>query len=138
MDNANYAAGLSEFSYCASLHVSHPTLDPEEITANLQIEPSRTSRVGQTHHSVPGRVYGFSHWSCKLPVKDGVDIPTFLGQLVTQLSQHRDYLHHLSDDGGEIECFVGVFPDRQCDQLYPHKLLAMLADLRVNLRLGSV
>ena len=93
------------------------------------------SRVGQVHRSIPNRAYDFSHWSCKLTATDGDDIPTFLGQLVTKLSQHRDYLHELSDGGGEIECFIGIFPDRLCDQLYPHNLLALLADLRINLRL---
>ena len=135
MDKVKYSAGLNEFSYCATLHISHPTIDPSEITAALQIEPSRMSRVGQAHRSVPGRVYDFSHWSSKLPAKDHDDIPTFLARLVSQLSRHRNYLHELSDSGGEIECFIGIFPTRLCDQQYSHNLLAMLADLRIDLRL---
>lgn len=134
MDKAKYAGGLNEFSYCASLHISHPTLDPAEITTHIGIEPVRTSRVGQARRSNPNRVHDRSNWSCRLPVNDGDEIPTFLEQIVALLSQHRAFLERVSDGGGEIECFIGIFPDRLCDQCYSHELLASIAALRINLR----
>ncbi|KLU03493.1 hypothetical protein RISK_004497 [Rhodopirellula islandica] len=134
MQNATHAGGLNEFSYCASLHISHPSLDPADVTAALGMEPARTSHVGQPHRSVPDRVYDFSHWSCELATRDGDDISTFLGRFVDLMSPHRSFLEQLSDGGAEIECFIGVFATRLCDQMYSHSLLGSLAALRVNLR----
>lgn len=134
MKKAKYAAGLNEFSYCGSLLISHPSLDPTEITTNLGMKPSQTSCVGNTHKIIPSRVYGSSHWSFELPSTDGDNIPTFLERVVSLLSPHQKYLEHLSDDGAEIECFIGIFADGLCDQGYSHELLASLSALRINLR----
>lgn len=134
MKKAKHAAGLNSFEYCATLHILHPSINPEDVTACLGIEPSRTSGAGQTDRNIPGRVYDFSHWMCELPVRDGDDLPTFLECVIALLSPHRGYLEHISDEGGEIECFIGIFADRLCDQSYPYELLASLAELRINLR----
>jgi hypothetical protein len=134
MDKAKYVCGLNEFSYCASLHISHPTADPAAVTAALGLEPTQTSRVGELHRTIPDRHYDDSHWTCELPVEHGEDIPAFLGRLVDRLSLHRNYLEQLSDAGAEIECFIGVFATRLCDQAYSYGLLGSLAELRVNLR----
>ena len=134
MDKAKYAAGLNEFSYCGTLYVSHRTLDPADITSNLGISPTRSTSVGQAHRAIPNRVCDSSHWSCDLPTTDGDDIPAFLQRVVDLLSPHRRYLEELARDGGEIVCFVGIFADRLCDQMFPHELLQAISSLRVNLR----
>jgi hypothetical protein len=126
---AKYAEGLNEFSYCASLNVSHPSFDPATVSRGLGLQPTRMTQ------GIPNRRYKPSVWTYELPVADGDDLPSFLYRLVELLTPHRSYLEELSDRGAEIECFVGIFADRLCDQIYPHALLAALAELRVNLRL---
>ena len=134
MEKTKYSAGLNDFSYCGSLHISHPSVDPATVTQRLGLQPTRTTKTGQPHRSVPDRRYELSHWSCELPAVKGDDLPSFLYRVVELLTPHRSYLEELSDNGAEIECFVGIFAVRLCDQSYPHDLLAALSSLRVNLR----
>lgn len=131
---AKYSEGLNEFTYCGTLYICHPSIDPASVTASLGITPSRTTRVGDPHRTGANRRYEASHWTCELTTVDGEDIPLFLHRVVELLMPHRVYLEQLSDDNGEMECFIGVFATRLCDQLYPHDLLASLASLRINLR----
>ena len=66
---------------------------------------------------------------------DGDDTPTFLARLVNELAPAKDFLNQLADEGGETECFIGIFADRLCDQLFPPKLLSSLGQLAIGVRL---
>jgi hypothetical protein len=41
----------------------------------------------------------------------------------------------MADEGGTVECLVGVFTDTNCDQILPFDLLGKLAEFRMDLRL---
>jgi hypothetical protein len=136
---ARYQSEMNEFSYCATLHISHPSMPPEEITAVLGIIPQRQTGAGSPRRTPNGAKLGGSyssnHWSCELPTTDGERLAEFLWRIVEMLSSRREFLTTLSSSGGEIECFVGLFTERNCDELFPCDLLSAMGSLSIGLRL---
>lgn len=134
-----YHSEMNSFEYCASLHVLHPTLDPEQITAALGISPTKQTRVGSPRQNPKGEElggkYAFSSWRCGLPTTNGERLSEFLWSVVKLLSPHRKFLMELAASGGEIECFVGLFTERNCDELFPCDLLSAFGNMKIGLRL---
>lgn len=132
---ARYQEGLNEFQYCASLNITHPSIVPDVISKTLDMTADRSSQAGEKRNRNPELIHEFSKWQCSLPLEEGNSIATFLAILIKQLRSHRQFLCKLSDEGGSTECFIGIFVDRLCDQVYPHEVLQQLAELRIDLRL---
>lgn len=138
MTKAIYVCGLNDFEYCVSLHVEHPSICPAEITQALQLSPDRCVSVGESKRTPAekaGRgVYSRTHWHKELTPQAGQSIPEFLSTLIEQLSPAKSFLTQVVSEGGEIECFIGVFANGLCDQSYPPDLLRTLGTLGVSLR----
>jgi hypothetical protein len=136
---ARYQSEMNEFSYCATLHISHPSIPPEDITAVLGIIPQRQTKAGTPRRNANGAelggTYPFSHWSCELPTTDGEQLAAFLWSVVELLSPHREFLTTLASSGGETECFLGLFTEKNCDELFTCKLLSAMGSLGIGLRL---
>ena len=131
---------MRDFNYSVSLHISHPEIDPDLISQALALQPThRPTRKGEgktTPKGTPreGR-WEFSHWSHDFGTRQDGELVPFLWHLVGTLEPHQDFLQRMVQEGGTIECFVGVFTDTNCDQVVPFDLLGKLAALRVDLRL---
>ncbi len=131
--------GLLDFEYSASLIVLDRQLDPDVITQALRLAPRRCHRRGDARQTPAGTpltgVYESGCWSVDLETRDGEDVSEFLSRLTEQLKPAKDFLRSIVDGGGEIECFVGLFATRLCDQVFPAELLTRLGQLGINLRL---
>jgi hypothetical protein len=131
---------LQDFHYSVSLHISHPDIAPELITRALALQPThRPTRKGEaktTPKGIPREGYWeFSHWSHSFEIIQDRELVPFLERLARTLEPHREFLWRIVDEGGAVECFVGVFTDTNCDQVLPFDLLGKLAELRIDLRL---
>lgn len=136
---AKYVSDMRRFTYDATLHIRHPTISPAEITRQIGRNPKRSHAVG-TSKSTPAGTPRLGEWKdnfwlAELETIDGQDIVEFLAKLLEQLRPCRDFLQQVSDTGGEVCCFVGVYTDRCCAHQFSRQLLADLAGLGLDLRL---
>ena len=130
---------LNGFEYCASLHIEHPQLDPDVVSHTLKLAPRRTHRVGDAPQTPKGNalpgVYQTGCWSADLLTRDGEELAEFLTRITGDLDPAKEFLRRIVDEGGSIQCFIGVFANRCCDNLLPAKLLSTLGQLGIDLRL---
>jgi hypothetical protein len=131
---------LQDFHYNVSLHVSHPDIDPALISQALALQPTRrATRRGEAKTTPEGMpcvgYWEFSHWSHSFAITQDGELVDFLNRLVGMLEPQREFLQRIVEEGGRVECFVGIFTNTNCDQVLPFDLLGKFADLRVDLRL---
>jgi hypothetical protein len=122
---------LQDFQYDVSLHISHPDLSPELITRTLALQPTgRTTRKGEPKTTPKGTPregnWEFSHWYHRFEITQDRELVSFLERLVKPLEPHRDFLRRIVDEDGEIQCFVGIFTDTNCDQILKPATLAVM------------
>ncbi|MEO8271187.1 MAG: DUF4279 domain-containing protein [Aureliella sp.] len=131
--------GLNDYRYEASLHIRHPTIDAEAISAAVPIAPRRVCRAGDQRRLPNGTLrdgyYDATYWSTDLHCPDGFDVSEFLKDLIAQLSTSEEFLFNLARTGGESEIFLGLYAERCCDFAMPPTLLGQLASLGLTLRL---
>jgi hypothetical protein len=139
MQYARYQAGLNDFEYCASLHIEHPSHDPDLVTKTLGIVPVRKRRVGERRQTPQGTllegVYETNHWHADLLTKDGEDLSQFLSNMLNPLDPAKEFLVQFASEGGRVECMVGLFATNCCDSCLSAKLLGRFAEFGVDLRL---
>lgn len=126
-------------SFTAWLSISHPDIDPVEISRTVALPPTRATRAGEPRTTPTGDpltgLYGLSHWTHRFDIQKTADLAPVLDELVQRLQSHRSFFHRIVMEGGKIEFFCGVFAAGNWDESLPHSLLGRLADLKVNLRL---
>jgi hypothetical protein len=131
--------GLVDFEYCASLHIEHPQLNPDLVSDALQITPIKSHRAGDPRSTPAGQpsrgVYDSGYWTVDLEARDGEDVAQFLWRTVNELGPAERFLRRIVDTGGRIECFMGLFATRLCDQVVPCELLLRLGQIGIDLRL---
>lgn len=131
--------GLLDFEYTASLFIAHPQLNPDDVSHALKMSPRRSHRAGEARRTPVGRplagVYPTGCWSVELETRDGEDVAEFLMRIVRKFESAKTFLRGIVDDGGDVECFVGLFATQLCDQIFPAKLLYDLGQLGIDLRL---
>jgi hypothetical protein len=126
-------------SFAVSLSISHPDIDPVEITEAVGLAPRRTTQAGAPRTTPKGDplsgTYDFSHWNHEFDVQGASDLGPVLEALVEKLQRHDRFFHRIVREGGEVELFCGVFAAGNWDESLHHALLGRLAALQVNLRL---
>ena len=136
---ATYKSEMLNFRYDASLHIHHPSTEPETITAKLCLEPERSHRKGDPRTTPVGRPlksnYPDNYWTCRLTTEDQVNITDFLLRLLKTFEPHRQFLKRLNTTGGEVCVFLGVFSDHCCAHQFDNELLSDLGDTGFDLRL---
>jgi hypothetical protein len=139
MKKGRVTIGLNDFEFCASLHLLHLSLDPDEVTAELNLTPDRTHRAGDARVTPKGTPldgnYSEGYWRAELEVKQDEQLTEFLERIAKDLSLAKPFLRRLYESGGRIECFVDLFAYSLCDQVYPAALLHKLGELGIDLRL---
>ncbi len=133
-------AGLNDYRFVASLHVEHPSVDPDEVTSTLKREPKTSKRRGEQRRRPDGGLltgtYGKNHWSADLDIVSGHDVPEFLDDLADTWTSHAvDLTRHIDDTGGSVTVFIGVFADRLCDFEIPASTLRRLGNAGISVRL---
>jgi hypothetical protein len=126
-------------SFKVSLSISHPDIDPAEITNALGLTPTRTARANAPRTTPRGDplegTYEFSHWTHPFDLEAPVDLGVVLENLVRRLQKHERFFHRIVRDGGSVELFCGVFAAGNWDEILSHSLMGQLAALRIDLRL---
>lgn len=108
--------GLNDYQFVASLHVRHPSIDPDEVTAALGICPKRTRRCGERYSGQPGGYFDANHWAAELEIVAGHNVPEFLEDFVDSLSlPAKSLTRRIDETGGEVTVFIGLFANRLCD-----------------------
>ena len=126
-------------SFKVSLHISHPEIDPAEISHSSGLTPSRSTQAGMARMTPAGDplggTYGVSHWMHEFDVQGASELVEVLEQLVEDLQRNEVLFHRIARDGGTVQLFCGVFAAGNWDEVLPHLLLGRLAALEIDLRL---
>jgi len=126
-------------SFSVSLQITHPTLDPDEISKATGLVPERTTRAGAARQTPQGDVlkgtYEFSCWTHQIDVTGATELASVLQDLVERLSIHESFFHRVVAEGGAVELFCGVFAGGNWDEALSHALMGRLSTLQIDLRL---
>ena len=131
--------GLNDYEYCLSLCVEGGNLPPETVTSLLGIEPKSSHIRGERRVNRKGvvqdDVWPSHYWSAPMPTVPDASLPDSVQALVSQLNARSIEFAKLSAEGARISLFVGIFPNRLCDDEFPALLLLKLGELGIALRL---
>ncbi|MCI0744489.1 MAG: DUF4279 domain-containing protein [Verrucomicrobia subdivision 3 bacterium] len=126
-------------SFKVSLSVTHPDIDPTQISTALALAADRATRAGSSRTTPKGEplagAYEFSSWTHQFDAEGASELGVVLEGLVERLQRHQQFFHRLVREGGSVELFCGVFAAGNWDEILSHSLMAKLAALRVDLRL---
>ncbi|MEJ0062752.1 MAG: DUF4279 domain-containing protein [Alphaproteobacteria bacterium] len=128
---------LSRFQ--VSFWIGHPSVDPEEISAALELQPFGMARAGEPRKTpkgnpVPG-VNKLTTWRHHLLITTGTRLPDALSQFNKTLSGKAEYLRGLVNTGGTLEYFIGAFMEDNRIEELSWQLLKECADLQISLTL---
>lgn len=130
---------MNPFKHTVSLRVEHPTVDPDQISAQLGIKPDTKWMAGSERVSPKGNLLDGKHeksyWSCALESDDRVGLADFLTTFTARLEAHKDFLRWIRSTGGRTEYFVGWFSNGNSGEIFSCDLLGKLSDLCIDLSL---
>ena len=126
-------------SFRVSLCITHPDLDPAEITGTMGLLPQRTTRAGALRSTPTGTPlegrYNFTCWMHEVHVQGASELGTILQDVVKGLGQQQRFFDRVVKDGGTVELFCGVRAAGNWDEVISHALMKQLASLHIDLRL---
>lgn len=135
MENAEDEGSLCHFYL--DIFISHPSIDPSEITAALGLEPSKLRRIGDPRATPKGNLIGGTYpdtrwrYSVRHEIK-GRFFASKINDLVDQLLPHRDFLHQLRATGGKATLIV-YFIDGYFTDSISNETLSKVVDLHMDL-----
>lgn len=109
---------MSEYEFAISLRIRHPSIEPDEITRTLGIEPQHTWKAGDRRRSPAGDTlegsYRESYWMGRLMDEpqvssDQVSVESVLLQILAQLRRSLSFLAALNAEGGVAELDISIF-----------------------------
>lgn len=125
---------MSLDDFTVSLSVRHPSIDPDEISGALGVEPRHSWKAGERRRAARGErtggVYHESYWTAELrglASLSGAEIEAALLQAVVHLRRAQTFFSRLQAEGATVELVVEVAGESEVTLgLSPH-LLSMLA-----------
>ncbi len=109
---------MPDYMFCVSLKISHPKIEPIEITKELNIEPDSYHKIGEPRITANGRRlkrnYDSMFWRYdftrgkKVNAKD-ILFEDFIAAKNDELGKHKAFFKNLKETGGTVEYFVGWF-----------------------------
>jgi hypothetical protein len=132
--------GLNDYRFVASLHVRHPSITPDEITAVLSLEPKGIKRKGEQRQSPTGNPLAGcnpeNHWRAELTPSPGQDVSEFLLGFIDEMSSESIQLTtQIESSGGSVMVFIGLFAKSCCDFEVPAATLRRLGNAGIAVRL---
>jgi hypothetical protein len=120
-----------------SFRISHPTIDPDEISTQLGLEPKISWRAGDVRQSPKGTPLEgrneTTYWSYALNCQPTSELIELLEDFTVRLESYREFLIHLRSTGGRLEYFVGWFSGPNSGEVFDHRLLGKIANLQIDL-----
>lgn len=133
---------MNSYQFTVSLRIRHPSADPADITAALDMAPKNAWKAGsprRTPRDEPLQgTYRESYWSASLggdAWKDSapVALEPFLLTHLRALSAHAKFLNRLVADGGSCELFVELNGAGEIGLEMAPTLVRLLGDLQFTL-----
>jgi hypothetical protein len=130
---------MSAYSFRISLRITHPSIDPGEITAAVSLTPEHVWRAGEPRTTPKGmRLNGVrdeSYWTARLDEGQGpgCDLTAAIAAQIDRVAPHHALFRRLPADGGHVEFFVGWFIDGMAGGSFDANLLARLGELGIDL-----
>jgi hypothetical protein len=125
------------YSHILDLRISHPALDPDAVTHTLGIEPLHAWRAGDPRQTPKGTplagIRAAGYWSANpfaYGWRDSTDtlVEDALGELLTFLEPHRDFLLALSK-GGNVRIWSSTSGQRNYTLDLGPSMLSRIASL---------
>ncbi|MDQ6432971.1 DUF4279 domain-containing protein [Mesorhizobium sp. LHD-90] len=120
------------------LFIVHPSIDPEELDANLQIEGHFRHKAGDQRYTPLGTpldgTFPDTRWRHTVRFETGTN--RFADQLtsfVDVMDRHRDYFAQLVKTGGSLCVILSFLGDGHFGDAIPKTTLAKISDLGVDL-----
>ncbi|HUO95396.1 MAG TPA: DUF4279 domain-containing protein [Steroidobacteraceae bacterium] len=141
-------------SYTAFLRVRHPSIDPDEITRELGLEPAHAWAAGSPRAAEPARgAHPDSYWFAPLavpawapesrlaewPGSQTLPLESFLLAQVRLLTPHKSFFARINTEGGSCELAVTLGMQGRLVVELPASLVRSLAalDLSVTLEVAT-
>ena len=134
---------MPDYNYCVALSITHPTLDPSDITEALGTKATRSRKFGEPRVSTKGKllkgVNKESFWSLDLHKEkrlqaSSIYLEDFISEQNVRFKEHEVFFGNLLKSGGYIEYFIGWFSTgniNMCITLSP-ELLLETAELHIS------
>jgi hypothetical protein len=122
--------------FTVMLRIRHPSIDPDEITSKLGLEPQHSWKAGETRRTAQGTplegAYRESFWTgefheLETGLKGVVETEAALMAAVVQLRRSQAFLSKLQAEGGTVELSVEVIGSREFALTLSPQLLSLLA-----------
>jgi hypothetical protein len=118
-----------------SIRITHESINPDEISTALALQPHTTHRAGAPRKTPTGTplegTYSRSYWSCRLP--EDARLSRLIETANEKLVDKAAFLGRLTSTGGRIEYFIGCFVTLHDGDILDWELLDQCARLKVNL-----
>ena len=127
----------AELLYCIRVLITHPTLTPDEISDELNLNPDVSMCVGQPRRGPKGKplpgVYLDTRWSVQEVRNGDRYFFTRLDKLLDRFSQHRDFLRRVAETGGRTNFIIELPGEVNIGNTLTERTVAKLADLKGSL-----
>ena len=133
---------MAEYRYCISLRITHPIVDPKEITREIGLEPHVSWKVGDPRISPKGTSIGGirkeSYWTAhphteKRLHSKNMHLEEYIEKLTSDLKTHKEYFAEIRSGGGNIEYFIGLFGAGNIGNVFVSDLLSEIGGLGIDL-----
>jgi hypothetical protein len=150
---ARRASPQPSYPFQLSLRIRHPSIDPELISHELQIEPEHSFRAGAPRESrgvAVTPVHAESYWLATLDPESLLDAPLLqhlgshthaiaLGMIDSALAllangmlrRHAEFFRRMQSEGGEVRLIVAVSARKARGFTLTPQLSKALSDLRM-------
>lgn len=123
--------------FSLSLRFFHPSIDPDEITKQLNKSPKYSWKAGEQAKNLKGEPLNFvreqSYWCGESIARGGKDFPIEIERIVEQLASHREFLSKISEEGGRAAIYLHFPGCVNIGNTLDIKLLSRLVDLNIEL-----
>jgi hypothetical protein len=113
-----------------TLRLRHPTWQAEKISKLLGLAPSFAWSAGERRKTANGvDLGGFrqeTYWTLRIDDNNSQELPERLEMVLRMFRGKHKLLRRFCAAGGSLECFVGIFLDRNCGVTLDQKLLRRL------------
>ena len=127
----------AENLYSIRVLIIHPTLTPDEISDEFNLEPDTSKCVGQPRRDGRGDLlsgtWPDTRWSV-VEVRNGDRyFFTRLDKLLDRFSLHRDFLRKIAETGGTTNFIIQLPGEENIGDTLTERTIARLADLKGSL-----
>lgn len=128
---------MNPSKYKIALRINHPNMDPEDISRQLRLSPSRKWKAGTPKTTPTGKqltgTYKETYCVFDLDEKSGDDLESTLCTLTKQFRSFEHFLKKVRLTGGSIEYFIGLFVKKNTGLELSGSLMAQLVNLGIDL-----